>query len=101
MIARVEGLEPSRLTELLRPLVRSEQRAVVFDDELRFRVVPATAPDGLILAAPRAVDFPGDFALVPRAKTISFSKENQTADDEAAIQIEFSSVRATPFSDLP
>jgi hypothetical protein len=97
VIARVEGLEPSRVEELLTPLVRSEPRFVTFDGGEEWRVVPATARNGLVLSAPPRVDFPSPWGVTPRTATISFSKGDEPPDPKSSLRIEFASLRAAPF----
>jgi hypothetical protein len=46
---------------------------VVVNGTTRYRLVPGTAADGLLLDAPRDVDFAAPFGLAPAARTIQFT----------------------------
>jgi hypothetical protein len=64
--AGVEGWEKLRST-----LYRARQRTVTLDGYAVWRLVPDTAGDGLIMRAPKAVDFPEPFQLAFNASTLS------------------------------
>ncbi len=67
--AGVHGLE--RLRELLlRPL-----RRWISLDEARYRLIAATAPDGLLLSAPAADDYPQPYALAPDPRRIAVGRD--------------------------
>jgi hypothetical protein len=74
VFARVHGAGVSGLEKLRSLLFRARFRFVVVNGRAVWRLVPATAADGLLMTVPRAADFPGSaFALSPGARTISFS----------------------------
>jgi hypothetical protein len=68
---RVHGVEVAGLEHVRAFVHRALQRAVVLDGGRRFRLVPGTAGDGLLLSAPAGVDFPPPANLSPQASTIA------------------------------
>jgi hypothetical protein len=74
VFARIHGAGVSGLEKLRSLLFRARFRFVVVNGRAAWRLVPATAADGLIMSVPRAADFPGPgFALSPGARTLSLS----------------------------
>ena len=64
VLARIHGAEVSGLERLRALLFRARFRFVeVNDGEARYRLVPGTADDGLIMRVPPRLDFPAPFAL--------------------------------------
>ena len=55
-------------------------------------LLPLTAEDGLLIAAPTKVDFPGSFALAPNPSTIAVTSEGGLATSNGPVRIEFEAV---------
>lgn len=72
VFARVEGLGVEGLETLRTVLYRARDRWATVDGRHSWRLVPATAADGLILGAGERVDLPAPFALSPQASSVSF-----------------------------
>ena len=72
LFARVAGLGVGGLETARNLLYRARDRTVAFPGRGAWRLVPATAGDGLILRAARGADFPRPFGLAPDSSTLSF-----------------------------
>jgi hypothetical protein len=92
VFARVEGLEPSGIERLRAFLYRPTYRRVTFDSNRSYRLNPLVAPDGLILAVRRRVDFPRPFALSTDARTVAFSQDSAFMSATGEAEIEFYAV---------
>ena len=84
-----QGLE--RLTELL---LRPSRRWISLDGT-RYRLIAATAPDGLLLAAPPRADYPQPFAMAPNPSAIAVSRAG--AEPEGELRYTFVEVPIRPF----
>ncbi len=74
LYAKVQGLAVSGIFErALTLFYRAKFRYAIINGGSKFRVVPGTAGDGLLLDAPGGVDYPAPFALSPHARTIEFT----------------------------
>jgi hypothetical protein len=71
VFARVEGLGIDGWEGVRTALYRARERTATLAGR-SWRVVPETAPDGLVMRIPPAVDFPRPFGLAPDSATISF-----------------------------
>lgn len=71
VFARVEGVEVSGLERLAALLLRARLRTAIVNGERRYRLVPATAADGLLLRGDGRVVGRGAFAQAPGARTIA------------------------------
>lgn len=71
VFARVEGVEVSGLERLAALLVRARLRTAIVNGERRYRLVPETAADGLLLRGDGRIGGRGAFAQVPGARTIA------------------------------
>jgi hypothetical protein len=89
VLAEVSGLAPSGLERLRTFLFRAAIRYVVFAGGATYRLVPANAGDGLILTAPRRLDFPPPWRLAPNTSTITFAKEPGFASPANSLRIDF------------
>jgi hypothetical protein len=58
-------------------LYRSPVRTIAVDGKVS-RLVPGTAPDGLLMHVPRAADYPAPFRLSPDARTIAIDDEEHS-----------------------
>jgi hypothetical protein len=71
VFARIYGVGVGGWESLRSMLYRARERTVTLDGGITWRLVAATAADGLIMRAPAAVDFPKPFRLAPDARTMS------------------------------
>ena len=74
VIVRVEGAGAQGLERLQALLLRPARRWITLDGQ-PFRLVTATAADGLLLSAPRRLDYPGTFAMAPHPSRIAVGRE--------------------------
>ena len=95
IIARVYGLNASPLDRLRTILLKSVEWYATLDDT-RYRLVPGTAPDGLVLAVPPAADGTGNFAFGAPIRTISVSAGIGGRESLAMLTYEFQSVPLAP-----
>jgi hypothetical protein len=72
VFARVEGIGVSGWESLRTALYRADERTATLGARGSWKLVPATAEDGLLLRASRGVDYPGSFHLAPDVSTMSF-----------------------------
>lgn len=72
VFARVSGIGVGGWEALRTALYRARERTATLGRRGSWRLVPATAGDGLILSAPRAVDYPGRFRLAPDVGSVAF-----------------------------
>ena len=71
VFARIDGVDVSGWEVLRNALYRARERTVEMDGGRPWRLVPATAADGLILRLGEAADYPRPFALAPDADSIA------------------------------
>jgi hypothetical protein len=88
VIARVDGATATGAERLRSLLYRPAIRYVVFDGT-PFRFTPRNAESGLLIAAPRASDFPKPFALAPNPRTIAIESEGGLATSAGPLRVEF------------
>jgi len=93
VFARVEGLGVGGWERLRSFAYRARDRTARFDGGGEWRVVPATAGDGLILRAPAAADFPRPFQLAPNAGRFSMRVEG---GGSRPLQVSFFAQRVLP-----
>ncbi|HEX7291058.1 MAG TPA: hypothetical protein VF250_08035 [Conexibacter sp.] len=74
VLARIEGAGVHGLERLEELALRPRPRWIALDDA-RYRLVAATAPDGLLVSAPPAADYRQPFAMVPDAQTIAVGRD--------------------------
>jgi hypothetical protein len=72
VFARVSGLGVDGLEALRTLAFRAQERTASLDGGRDWRVVPATAGDGLILRVSPRLDFPAPFRLAPGSRTVEF-----------------------------
>jgi hypothetical protein len=95
VFGRVYGVQDSGFARLRALLIRTQSRQVRFaGDPRRYTFVPGTAEDGLLLRAPRRLDFPEPFALAPNSGEVTFLRNGGPADDP--ITIDFYSMAVRP-----
>jgi hypothetical protein len=86
VFARIAGVGVSGWEVLRNALYRARARTVQLSDGRRWRLVPATAEDGLILRLGRAKDFPRPFALAPNTDSIAI---RIAGVEERSVQVTF------------
>ncbi len=91
VIARIEGAGGQGL-ERLRTLAYKEAPRTISLDGIRTRFQTATAPDGILLSAPRTADFPAPFALALGPPTIAIDSAGGAATSSGPLRYEFYAV---------
>jgi hypothetical protein len=86
VFARVAGLEVAGVESLRTLAFRARERTASFDGGRSWRLVPATAGDGLIMSVPASRDFPPPFRLAPGARTVQFAVDGGS---ERPLTVEF------------
>lgn len=95
VIVRVDGAGPQGLERLRTLLLRPARRWIALDGE-RFRLVAATAADGLLLSAPRRLDYPPPFAMAPRPRTIAVGRDGDQPGGDVQYRFEEVPLRSVP-----
>jgi hypothetical protein len=98
VFARVHGLAPSGAERLWTLLYKAAFRYVVFDGNRAFHLVAANAGDGLVLRAPRGIDFPAPFAMAPQARRLGFDVQDAVASPSGPVGIDFYAMRVRPYA---
>ncbi len=76
MLVRVDGAGARGFERLKTVLLRPDPRWITLD-ETRFRLVPATAADGLLLRVPHAADYDGGFAMATNPSRIAVRRAGE------------------------
>ena len=92
VFARISGLGIEGLERLRTFFYRARERSATINARENWRIVPATAGDGLIVRSDPAIDFPPPFGLAPQARSLSFAIEGAKRE----IEIEFFVQRVQP-----
>jgi hypothetical protein len=92
MVVRVSGFPEGPLDRLQALLFRADEWYVELSDRGRFRLVPGTADDGLLLAVPAAISFHPRFAFGPPITTISVEAGRYGERSDATLTFDFLSV---------
>ena len=74
LYVEVQGVQVSGLERLRSAAFKALPRNVELNGDRRYRLVPGTAADGLILTVPDRVDYPPPFNLDQDVGTIEFTK---------------------------
>jgi hypothetical protein len=77
MLVRILGVQPRGLESLRGLLYRPDQRWIMINHH-PYRLVPGTAPDGLVLWIPKAADYSGRFSLSQPARTLTVWRDTVT-----------------------
>jgi hypothetical protein len=77
MLVRILGVQPHGLESLRGLLYRPDQRWIMINHH-PYRLVPGTAPDGLVLWIPKAADYSGRFSLSQPARTLTVWRDTVT-----------------------
>lgn len=89
VFARIDGAGVGGLESIRNLLWRAAFRYAVFDDGRRWRLVPATASDGLLLRGPPELTGKGEFAQAPQTTTLELTgREGDLRYDFYAMDIE-------------
>jgi hypothetical protein len=91
VIVKVGGLDPSPLVRLHDALYKAPDWYVTLDDT-RYRLVPATVGDGLLLAVPAAADGTGRFAFGDPIRTMTITQGDDGRGSRTPLTFEFLSV---------
>ena len=91
VIVKVGGLVPSPLGQLREALTKAPDWYVTLDGT-RYRLVPGTAVDGLLVAVPPAADGTGPFAFGPPIRRITIAAGPHGRDSAATLTYQFLSV---------
>jgi len=94
MLVEVSGVQPAGLERVTQVLLRPQARYIVLDGQA-YRLVGATAPDGLLLSLPARADFPPPFDMAPDPATIAVVRGGDSEAAEA-LRFEFSEVPIRP-----
>ena len=87
VLARIDGIDVGGLEKLRALAFRALTRHAVLDGNRRFRLVPGTAGDGLIMSVPRAADFPAPLGLDQATRTLAILRgEDEQSGDEVTIR---------------
>lgn len=74
LLVRIDGANPQGIEQLRAALLRPYERSVALDGR-PYRLIAATAADGLLLRAPANADHPAPFTMAPNPGQISVSRE--------------------------
>ena len=97
VILRIRGLAPSLPGAISAALTKAPDWYVSLDGT-RYRLVPATAPDGLLMAVPSAADGSGRFAFGPSIRSLTVTQGDSGTDSQASLTFDFESVPWIPGS---
>ena len=92
LFARVIDDVPSRL----RSFVYKDVERTITLDEIPYRFIGSNAENGILVSAPKDLDFPAPFAFAPNPTSIMFGKESGLGAGPQDLQVEFFAV---PVSD--
>jgi hypothetical protein len=92
VVAHVDGVQASGVERARSLLYKPAPRHVSFDRTGPYTLVTGTAADGLLVSAPRAVDFPGKFSMSPQTSTLTFTKESAFASPGDELHVEFDAI---------
>ncbi len=92
VFVRVEGDVPGHL----RPLVYKDVDRTITLDQVPYRLIGATAENGLLLSAPPGLDFPRPFAAAPNPQTITFGREPGIGTGPLQLHLDFFAVPVRP-----
>lgn len=95
VLARIEGAGGEGI-ERLRTLAYREALRYVSLDRTQTRFQTATAPDGILLSAPRAADFPAPFGLALDPRTISIDSAGGFATSAPPLRYHFFALPIEP-----
>ncbi len=95
VLVRVEGAGEQGLERVRSLLLRPHERWISLDGR-RYRLVAATAPDGLLLTAPAAVDYPSPLAMAPNPSSIAIGRDGGEPDGSLDYEFVEVPIRSEP-----
>jgi hypothetical protein len=95
VIAHVEGAGPHGLERLRALLLRPQRRWIALDGH-SYRLVAATAADGLLLYAPPRLDYPAPFAMAPHPLRVAVGRDGGEPGGSIAYRFEEVPLRPVP-----
>jgi hypothetical protein len=84
LLARIDGAREQGLERLLSLALRPYRRWIDLDG-VRYRLIAATAAEGLLLRAQPRADFPQLFTLAPNPRQIAISRDRGAPDGELRV----------------
>ncbi len=90
-IVRIHGLAPSFLGTIGQALTTAPTWYIVVDDT-RYRLIPGTASEGLLVAVPDGADGTGRFAFGPPIRTLTVKQGQTGRGSRQSLTFEFLSV---------
>jgi hypothetical protein len=96
VVVRVHGLERTPLDQVRAALYKAREWYVTLSDGVRYRLVAATAADGLILAVPAAADGTAAFAFGTPISTMAIQSGLTGPGSGRSLTYEFLSVPLEP-----
>jgi hypothetical protein len=94
VFVRVEGVQVSGLEEIQAALFKARTRHITLARRT-YRLVPGTAADGLLISAPRSVDYPGAYRLAPDVHSLS-AEIGVRSPGHGQVRYAFFAMRVTP-----
>ncbi len=91
VFVRVDGDTPGKL----RPFIYKDVQRTITLDQTPYRLIGATAQNGILLTAPPKLDFPQPFAAAPNPKTIEFGREPGIGAGPTELHLDFFAVPVT------
>jgi hypothetical protein len=96
LVARVlDGVEPGLLERVVGFAYKPRDRFIVVDQKYRYRLVTATAGDGLIVTSPPDADFPIPFRMAPQLRTLSFEVGRGAQPTARRVRVAFDAIPIT------
>jgi hypothetical protein len=97
MFVDIRGADPAGLERLWTLAYKATPRFAIVNGTLKYRLVPGTADDGLVLWVPRAADYTVPFAFSQAARTLSVWRGEGHQSGSGRITYEFETVPIRPF----
>jgi hypothetical protein len=95
VLVHIEAAGPHGLERVRSLLLRPQIRWIALDGNV-YRLVAATAADGLLLYAPPQLDYPEPFAMAPRPQTIAVGRAGGEPGGQITYRFEEVPLRSTP-----
>jgi hypothetical protein len=95
LFVRILGVQPHGLESLRALLYRPDQRWILLNNH-RYRLVPGTAADGLLLWIPKAADYTGPFALSQPARRLAVWRDTVVRGTAKDLTYRFEQVPIQP-----
>jgi hypothetical protein len=92
---RIDGVEPHGLESVRALLFKPSTREILLDGA-RYRLVPGTAANGLVLRAPARVDFTRPFNVAPNASRIELLRDGKVGSGGQPLHFDFYTESISP-----